>query len=274
VTLSVEPGSVYALVGPNGAGKTTLIQLLMNLQAASAGTAEVLGRPSSEIRGKALNRIGYISESQEMPDGMTVGAYLDFLRPFYPAWDRTLEAQLMRDFGLPLERKLKHLSRGMRMKAAFVSSLSYRPELLVLDEPFSGLDPLVRDELIQGLLDRIGETTIFLSSHDLAEIESFASHVGYLEQGSLLFSEEMTTLSARFRQIEFEVDPASGQPVTLPTAWLGVERSGAMVRLTDSAFGSDAEALAQIAEVFPTAANVEFAPLSLRSIFLANARAP
>jgi ABC-2 type transport system ATP-binding protein len=142
----------------------------------------------------------------------------------------------------------------------------------MLDEPFSGLDPLVRDELIQGLLDRIGETTIFLSSHDLTEIESFASHVGYLEQGSLLFSEEMTTLSARFRQIEFEVDPASGQPAKLPETWLEVERSGAMVRLTDSAFGSDAEAVAQIAEVFPTAANVEFAPMSLRSIFLANAR--
>jgi ABC-2 type transport system ATP-binding protein len=272
VTLSVEPGSVYALVGPNGAGKTTLIQLLMNLQAATSGTAEVLGRPSSEIRGKALNRIGYVSENQEMPDGMTVGAFLNYLRPFYPAWDRALEGQLLSDFGLPLDRKLKHLSRGMRMKAAFVSSLSYRPELLVLDEPFSGLDPLVRDELIQGLLDRIGETTIFLSSHDLTEIESFASHVGYLEQGSLLFSEEMTTLSARFRQIEFEVDPASGQPVTLPDAWLEVERSGALVRLTDSAFGSEAEAVAQIAEVFPTAANVEFAPMSLRSIFLANAR--
>jgi ABC-2 type transport system ATP-binding protein len=273
VTLKVEPGSVYALVGPNGAGKTTLIQLLMNLQSATSGSAAVLGTPSSEIRGKALNRIGYISESQEMPYEMTVGAFLNFLRPFYPGWDRALEAQLMADFGLPLDRKLKHLSRGMRMKAAFASALSYRPELLVLDEPFSGLDPLVRDELIQGLLDRIGETTIFLSSHDLAEIESFASHVGYPEQGSLLFSEEMTTLSARFRQIEFEVDPASGQPAKLPKAWLGVERLGAMVRFTHSAFGSDGEAMAQIAEVFPTAANVEFAPLSLRSIFLANARA-
>jgi ABC-2 type transport system ATP-binding protein len=264
---------VYALVGPNGAGKTTLIQLLMNLQAPTSGSAEILGRPSNEIHGKALNRIGYVSENQELPDGMMVGALLDFLRPFYPAWDRTLEGQLLSDFGLPLDRKLKHLSRGMRMKAAFVSSLSYRPELLVLDEPFSGLDPLVRDELIQGLLDRIGETTIFLSSHDLAEIESFASHVGYLEQGSLLFSEEMTTLSARFRQIEFQVDPASGQPAKLPDAWLEVERSGILVRLTDSAFGSDAEAVAQIAAVFPTAANVEFAPMSLRSIFLANARA-
>jgi ABC-2 type transport system ATP-binding protein len=272
VTLSVEPGSVYALVGPNGAGKTTLIQLLMNLQPATSGTAEVLGQPSTQIRGPALNRIGYISENQEMPESMTVGALLNYLRPFYPTWDRALERQLLRDFALPLDRKLKHLSRGMRMKAAFVSALSYRPALLVLDEPFSGLDPLVRDELIQGLLDRIGETTLFLSSHDLAEIESFASHIGYLEQGALLFSEEMTTLSNRFRQIKFQVDPASAMPTRLPEAWLEVERSGSFVRYTDSRFHSDAAATAQIAHNFPTATDIEFVPLSLRSIFLANAR--
>jgi ABC-2 type transport system ATP-binding protein len=272
VTLTVAPGSVYALVGPNGAGKTTLIQLLMNLQRATAGTAEVLGLPTEKIHGAALNRIGYVSESQELPEWMTVGALLDYLRPFYPAWDRGLEAQLLRDFALPLDRKLKQLSRGMRMKAAFAGALSFRPALLVLDEPFSGLDPLVRDELIQGLLDRIGETTLFLSSHDLAEIESFASHVGYLEEGSLLFSEEMTTLSNRFRQVEFAVDPASATPAKLQDAWMEFERSGSLVRFTHSAFVSEEEARAQIATLFPTAGVAEFAPMSLRSIFLANAR--
>ena len=272
VTLSVEPGSVYALVGPNGAGKTTLIQLIMNLQAATSGTAEVLGVPSRQIRGAALNRIGYVSESQEIPDWMTIEIFLNYLRPFYPTWDRSLETQLLSDFGLPLDRRLKHLSRGMRMKAAFISSLSYRPALLVLDEPFSGLDPLVRDELIQGLLDRIGETTLFLSSHDLAEIESFASHVGYLEEGRLLFSEEMTTLSDRFRQIEFQVDPASPLPPALPGAWMEFERSGSLVRFIHSQFGKEAEARAQIEEIFRTAGVAEFAPMSLRSIFLANAR--
>jgi ABC-2 type transport system ATP-binding protein len=272
VTLSVEPGSVYALVGPNGAGKTTLIQLLMNLQPATAGNAEVLGIPSASLRGAALNRIGYVSENQELPLWMTVGGMLDYLRPFYPTWDHALERQLLTDFALPLDRKLKHLSRGMRMKASFLSALSYRPALLILDEPFSGLDPLVRDELIQGLVDRIGETTIFLSSHDLAEIESFASHVGYLEQGSLVFSEEMTTLSNRFRRVEFQVDPAATIPQKLPTTWLGVERAGSLIRFTHSSFRTDSETVAQVESLFPTADNVEFVPLSLRSIFLANAR--
>ena len=132
---------------------------------------------------------------------MTVGALLNYFRAFYPRWDRELEQQLVRQFALPLDRKIKHLSRGQRMKAAFASSLAYRPALIVLDEPFSGLDPLVRDELIEGLLERASETTIFLSSHDLSEIESFSSHVGFLEQGRLLFSEEMGVLADRFREV-------------------------------------------------------------------------
>jgi ABC-2 type transport system ATP-binding protein len=101
-----------------------------------------------------------------MPDALTIGGLLDYVRPFYPRWDRELEAQLVRQFDLPLNRKLKQLSRGMRMKAALASVLAYRPELIVLDEPFSGLDPLVRDELIESLKERSAKTTVFLSSHD------------------------------------------------------------------------------------------------------------
>ena len=113
---------------------------------------------------------------------MTVSYFLDYLRPFYPTVGPCLEQHLLRQFDLPLDRKLKHLSRGMKMKAALASVLAYRPALIVLDEPFSGLDPLVRDELIEGLLERATETTILLSSHDLAEIESFATHVGLPRQ--------------------------------------------------------------------------------------------
>jgi ABC-2 type transport system ATP-binding protein len=252
--------------------ESALIQLIMNLQPATSGSAQLLGLPSSQIRGAALNRIGYVAESQELPEWMTVEALLDYLRPFYPAWDRELEAQLLRDFALPMKGKLKHLSRGMKMKAAFIGALSYRPALLVLDEPFTGLDPLVRDELIQGLLERIGETTLFLSSHDLAEIESFASHVGYLEQGRLLFSEEMTTLSNRFRKVEFAVDPASTPPPKLPPVWMEFERAGSLVRFIHSQFATEEETRAEIEALFPTAREVAFAPMPLRSIFLANAR--
>jgi ABC-2 type transport system ATP-binding protein len=202
LNLDVPEGAVYALVGPNGAGKTTAIKILMNIFGPTSGRAEVLGVGSARIAGSAFTLIGYVSENQELPDWMSVGAFLDYLRPFYPSWDRALEEQLMSQFDLPRERKLGNLSRGMRMKAALASSLAYHPKLIVLDEPFTGLDPLVRDELIQGLLERAEEATILVSSHDLAEIETFASQVGYLEQGRLRFSEELEKLIERFREVQ------------------------------------------------------------------------
>ena len=137
---------------------------------------------------------------------MTVEYFMNYLRPFYPTWDEQAAAELIRQFELPRGRKLRHLSHGMRMKAAMASALAFRPELIVLDEPFTGLDPLVRDELIEGLLPRAENTTVFISSHDLSEIESFASHIGFLDHGRLRFSEEMTSLSARFREIEVTLE--------------------------------------------------------------------
>jgi ABC-2 type transport system ATP-binding protein len=210
VTLSVEPGSVYALVGPNGAGKTTLIQLIMNLQAATSGTAEVLGVPSRQIRGAALNRIGYVSESQEIPDWMTIEIFLNYLRPFYPTWDRALEKQLLADFGLPLDRKLKHLSRGMRMKAAFIGALSYRPALLVLDEPFSGLDPVNAEVILAALraLQRAG-TTLILSSHHMWQIEDLCERFCIIAQGEVRAAGTLAELRAAWSTRVVEVEPST-----------------------------------------------------------------
>src|SRR5262252_4531378 len=168
--LEVSEGSVFGLIGPNGAGKTTTIKILMNILRATAGRAEVLGVDSRQLGPETLARIGYVSENQELPDWMTVKSFLAYLKPFYPAWDDARAADLVRQFDLPPDRKLRQLSRGMWMKAAFVASLAYRPKLLVLDEPFSGLDPLIREDLIHGILDSAGETTMLISSHDLAEI--------------------------------------------------------------------------------------------------------
>lgn len=109
---SVPQGAIQALVGPNGAGKTTLIKILMNIFRASTGTASVLGIDSRRISGRAFSSIGYVSENQHLPPWMRVGAFLEYLRPFYPTWDTQLEAQLVQKFDLPLDRKLKHLSRG------------------------------------------------------------------------------------------------------------------------------------------------------------------
>jgi ABC-2 type transport system ATP-binding protein len=270
--LDVPMGAIYALVGPNGAGKTTAIKILMNIFPASSGRAEVLGADSAGLTGRAFASIGYVSENQHLPDWMRVDAFFAYLRPFYPSWDRDLENELVKHFQLPLDRKLASLSRGMRMKAALASALAYRPRLIVLDEPFGGLDPLVRDELIEGLLERAPEATIFLSSHDLAEIENLASHVGYLEQGRLRFSEEMTALAQRFREVELTLDRPSTSPENLPSTWLHVSASAAVVRFIETRFDKDRTS-AEIRRLFGNVRNLTFTPMSLRSIFLAMAKA-
>jgi len=274
VNFVVPEGAIYALVGANGAGKTTLIKLLMNILRPAAGSARVLGIDTRMLRGKALNRIGYVSENQEFPEWMTVGAMLEYLRPFYPTWDRALEQELVRQFDLPAGRKLKQLSRGQRMKAAMAGALAFRPALLVLDEPFAGLDPLVRDELMEGLLDRAPETTIFLSSHDLSEIESFSSHVGFLEQGRLLFSEEMTVLQQRFREVTVTLEgPKLAAFVSggnLPPSWLQYESADSLVRFVHSACRE--ETRQELEQMFPGARSIEMQPMALRAIFLAIAK--
>jgi ABC-2 type transport system ATP-binding protein len=270
--LAVPEGAVYALVGPNGAGKTTVIKILMNIFGATRGRAEVLGLESTRLRGQHFSSIGYVSENQELPEWMRLDSFLAYLRPFYPSWDRKLENELVSQFDLPLDRKLRNLSRGMRMKAALAGALAYHPKLIVLDEPFTGLDPLVRDELIQGLLERAEESTILISSHDLAEIESFASHIGYVEQGQLCFSEELTTLVERFREVELTFDTPPRLPKTAPNTWMHLSTSAAVIRFVESRFDAE-KTTAEVRSVLGEARNVAFTPMSLRSIFLAMAKA-
>jgi ABC-2 type transport system ATP-binding protein len=269
--LTVPTNAIYALVGPNGAGKTTIIKLLMNILRPTSGSAQVLGHSSANVAGAVFTHIGYVSENQELPEWMTVSYFLDYLRPFYPTWDVALEQHLLRQFDLPLDRKIKNLSRGMKMKVALASVLAYRPELIVLDEPFSGLDPLVRDELIEGLLERAPETTIVLSSHDLAEIEYFATHVGYLDRGRLLFSEEMTTLSDRFREVEITLNNPQPLPATMPSTWLQPQATGTVIRFTHTE-AANGGAATELAQVFPDARDITLTPMTLRSIFLAIAK--
>jgi ABC-2 type transport system ATP-binding protein len=271
VNLDVPEGALYALVGQNGAGKTTTIKVLLNLVHATHGSATVLGTDYRNIRGKFYAQIGYVSENQEIPEWMKVGSLLEYLRDFYPTWDSVLEQNLIKQFDLPLNRRIKGLSRGMKMKLALASALSFHPRLIVLDEPFGGLDPLVRDQLIESLLERAGESTVFISSHDLAEIESFSSYVGYLESGKLLFSEEMSSLAARFREIEVITDSPLVLPSPLPASWLHLKSYGALVRFIDSRF-DEQKTRADVHRIFPSAKDLQFRALSLRAIFLAMAR--
>jgi ABC-2 type transport system ATP-binding protein len=273
LTLEIPVGSVFGLVGPNGAGKTTAIKILMNLLEPSEGYAEVLGTDSRQLGASAFRQIGYVSENQEMPEWMTVRRFLSYLSPMYPAWDDARAAELIHHFDLPYDRKIRHLSRGMRMKAALASSLAYRPRLLVLDEPFSGLDPVIREDLVEGVLESAGETTILICSHDLAEIETFVSHVGYLDDGRMRFSEEMTSLTARFREIEVSFQPPLPSYVhdNWPLNWIRPEITGSSARLVETRFDPE-RTTEEIQSLFGDVRHVSVNPMPLRAIFVALAR--
>jgi ABC-2 type transport system ATP-binding protein len=272
LTMAVPEHSVYALVGPNGAGKTTSIKILMNVRRATEGIALVFGHDSRKLSPADFAQIGYVSENQQIPDWMTVEYLMSYLKNFYPTWDDTHAQDLLRQFELPLDRKIKNLSHGMRMKAALASSLAYRPRLIVLDEPFTGLDALVRDELIEGVLECAEGSTILISSHDLSEVESFASHVGYLDRGRLQFSEEMTSLADRFREIE--ITPAISPPprASWPATWLNTEQSAMVVRFVDSQFDRE-RTIAEVHRLFGNTQQISVSPMPLRSIFVTLAKA-
>jgi ABC-2 type transport system ATP-binding protein len=273
LNLDVEEGSVFGLIGPNGVGKTTTIKVLMNILKADAGEARVLGIPSRSLQPDHYSKIGYVSENQQMPGWMTIQYLLDYLKPFYRSWDSSYVESLLEQFNLPRDRKIGQLSRGMWMKTALVSSLAYRPRLLILDEPFSGLDPVVREDLIEGLVDSARETTLFISSHDLVDIESFATHIAFLSEGGLQFSEEMSSLTSRFREVEVIVE----SPVMLcdcenwPVHWLRPESSPALIRFVESRFERERTA-SDIRRLFGRTAQVSVNAMPLREIFVTLAR--
>lgn len=272
LNLAVPEGSVCALLGPNGAGKTTTLKVLMNLLAPTAGAARVLGVDSRRLGEREFRQIGYVSENQPLPRWMTVRQLLDYCRPFYPTWDQALEQTLLRAFDLPEDRKLAYLSRGMAMKAALLSSLAYRPRLLVLDEPFSGLDPLVRDDFIRGVLEVSGQGdwTVLVASHDIEEVERLAEHVAVLEAGRLTLTERTDDLQARHRRVEVTLGESEPAATERPDSWLQFERAGRVVRFVDTRYERD-RTEAECRRLFPGAAVVA-GPMSLREIFVVLAR--
>jgi ABC-2 type transport system ATP-binding protein len=205
VDISVPEGSVFALLGASGAGKTTVIKILLNMISPTEGTSKILGIDSRSIGVDVLAQIGYVSENQVMPIRLRVAEFFDYLRPCYANWDQALEGELRAQMRLPPARKIGELSHGMRLKMALACALPFRPKVLVLDEPLSGLDALARDEIIGGFLRHVRPMTIVVSSHELDEVERFATHVAFLHEGRLLFQGSVSALAEHARPLFSEL---------------------------------------------------------------------
>ncbi len=266
VSLAVPEGAIVALVGANGAGKTTTLRLLMNLLQADGGDAKVLGVGSQDLRAAEYARIGYVSENTKLPLGLTVEKFFAYLRRLYPAWDVERETQIRRQFDLPADRKLGQLSRGMKIKAALATVLPYRPALLVLDEPLSGLDVLVRDEVLEGLLANADETTILISSHEIAEIEGAATHIAFMDKGKLVVQDSLEDIAVRFREVTAGFADEPGPRVSLPPAWLNTQWTGRTLRFIDTMHAGEEDLGRKLAGLIGPPVHLSAQPMSLRQI--------
>jgi ABC-2 type transport system ATP-binding protein len=190
VSLSLPRGAVYGLVGANGAGKTTLIKHVLGLLRAESGSVRVFGLDPVADPVAVLSRIGYLSEENDLPGWMRVDELMRYSRAFYPAWDDAYAEELRQTFALDPAAKIRNLSKGQKARLGLLVALAYRPELLVLDEPSSGLDPIVRRDILGAVIRTIAHEgrTVLFSSHLLGEVEEVADHVTMISQGRIVLS--------------------------------------------------------------------------------------
>lgn len=188
VSLTMPRGCVFGLVGENGAGKTTLIRHVLGLLRAEPGNVRVFGLDPVVNPPGVLSRIGYLSESRDLPGWMRIDELLRYTQAFYPQWDESYAESLRKQFALEPSAKIKNLSRGELAKAALLIALAYRPELLVLDEPSSGLDPVVRRDILEAIVRTVADEgrTVFFSSHLLDEIERVSDRIAMMVNGRVV----------------------------------------------------------------------------------------
>ena len=202
VTLRMKPGLVYGLVGANGAGKTTLIKHLLGLLRAKQGSVRVFGLDPVVHPVQVLQRIGYLSEERDLPEWMRIDELLRYTSAFHPGWDQAYAKEMLDLFQLDSRKKVKHLSKGMRAQAGLIAAAAHRPDLLILDEPSTGLDAVVRRDILNTLVRMVaddGRTALF-SSHLLDEVEQMSDSVFMIDGGRLVLQgdiDEVKQMHAR-----------------------------------------------------------------------------
>lgn len=203
VSLEIPRGSTFGLLGPNGAGKSTTIKMLMGMLSITAGKARVLGIDVADDPVEVKQRVGYVPETHHIYRWMRVGEVIGFCKSCFRSWNDQTCGEMVELFGLDLEKKVKHLSKGTQVKLALLLAVSHDPELLLLDEPLSGLDPIAREEFLDGVLRTICDRgqTVLISSHMLDDVRRLADTVGILHEGRLLLQGNLDGLLTSTKRI-------------------------------------------------------------------------
>jgi ABC-2 type transport system ATP-binding protein len=268
MTVRVPTGSIFGFLGRNGAGKTTTIKVLLGMARATSGQARVFGLAAGEAQASVeiRRRTGFVSEDKDLYAYMTVDAIVRFTAAFYPRWRADLQQHYLRTFELPLDRKIGALSRGMRTRLALLLALCRGADLLILDEPTTGLDPSSTEEVLQALITHAGreEATILFSSHQLADVDQIADHVAIVDRGRSVVSGALDDLRENYRRMQL-VFAGDAPPVAFRAPGVvSVKRSG---RTLDVLSSAGAEGILDEARAFsPVSVNV--ATVALKEIFL------
>jgi ABC-2 type transport system ATP-binding protein len=232
VTLTVARGSVYALLGRNGAGKSSLVRCLLGQRKPDGGTIRAFGEDVWTRRASLMQRIGVVSEEADAPPEMTVAQIARFCSRLYARWDQKEVDERLQRFEVPARSKFGTLSKGQKKQALLALALATSPDLLVLDDPTLGLDVVARKSLFEEVIAELADRgiTVFLTTHDLAGIETLADRVAIMKNGTLVVEEELDALKARFRRIRFAAQPdavSETYPLSLEDIFIAVAGEGA-----------------------------------------------
>ncbi|HEV7667701.1 MAG TPA: ABC transporter ATP-binding protein [Thermoanaerobaculia bacterium] len=244
VSLSVAPGSVYALLGLNGAGKSSLVRCLLGLRRPEAGSATLFGRDVWRHRAEALQEVGVVPEEPDAAPSLPAREIARFAARIHPKFDRAGFDQRLRRFGVPADVPFGRLSKGQKGQVALALALAPTPRMLILDDPTLGLDAKARRSVFEELIGELAErgTTVFLTTHELAAVEGIADRVGILREGRLLIDEDLESLRARFRRLRF-IRPNDGEATVdralADLAPVAVERRAWGVEAIVSAFAEE-----------------------------------
>lgn len=191
ISFSLKPGYIMGFIGPNGAGKSTTIKLIMNLIKKDSGNINVFGLDHIKHDKEIKSRIGFVYDENYFYEDLTIGEMKNILAPFYKSWDNKIFNKYIKDFELPSNKQIKELSKGMKMKFSLAIALSHKAELIIMDEPTAGLDPVFRSELLDILYNIIQDEniSIFFSTHITTDLEKIADYITFINRGEIVFSE-------------------------------------------------------------------------------------